>query len=148
MSEGHIITGVNVLSIKRWAERETFYSASAAAASASAFFSFFPFFCCFWGFSTTTPPSGASSWSVLRRGGQAWRTRIDGPALQDAKGEEQEELLAQKLAFCSVMFNLEESLEQDRERKAAILEELLDFTRQNLPAMSRTMVCDLVEMVG
>ena len=24
----------------------------------------------------------ASSWSVLWRGGQAWRTRIDGPALQ------------------------------------------------------------------
>ena len=56
--------------------------------------------------------------------------------------------MAQKLAFCSVRFNLEESLEHDRERKAAILEELLDFTRQNLPAMSRTMVCDLVEMVA
>jgi len=90
----------------------------------------------------------ASSWSVLWRGGQAWRTRIDGPALQDAKGEEQEELLAQKLAFCSVRFNLQESVEHDRERKAAILEELLDFTRQNLPAMSRTMVCDLLEMVA
>jgi len=55
----------------------------------------------------------ASSWSVLWRGGQAWRTRIDGPALQDVKGEEQEELLAQKLAFCSVTFNFGESQEQD-----------------------------------
>jgi len=89
----------------------------------------------------------ASSWSVLWRGGQAWRTRIDGPALQDVKGEEQEELLAQKLAFCSVTFNFAESLEQDRDRKTATLEELLDFIRQNFPTLSRALICDLVEMV-
>ena len=108
----------------------------------------------------------ASSWSVLWRGGEAWRTRIDGPALQvskpplnvkltkvfppqDVKGEEQEELLAQKLAFCSVTFNLRSEIqEQDSwDRKTATLEELLDFIRQNFPTLSRALICDLVEMV-
>jgi len=89
----------------------------------------------------------ASSWSVLWRGGQAWRTRIDGPALQDVKGEEQEELLAEKLAFCSVALNFAESPEEDRDRKTATLEELLDFIRQNFPTLSRALICDLVEMV-
>ena len=57
--------------------------------------------------------------------------------------------MAEKLAFCSVTSNFpEQSLEQDRwNRKTATLEELLDFVRQNFTALSRTVICDLVEMV-
>ena len=55
--------------------------------------------------------------------------------------------MAEKLAFCSVALNFAGSLEEDRDRKTATLEELLDFIRQNFPTLSRALICDLVEMV-
>ena len=69
-------------------------------------------------------------------------------SMQDVKGEEQEELLAQKLALCSVAFTFAaDTLEQDNDRKTATLEELLDFTRQNFTTLSSALICDFVEMV-
>ena len=55
--------------------------------------------------------------------------------------------MAEKLAFCSVALNFAESPEEDRDRKTATLEELLDFIRQNFPTLSRALICDFVEMV-
>ena len=55
--------------------------------------------------------------------------------------------MAEKLAFCSVSLDFAESLEQDRDRKTATLEELLDFIRQNFSTLTRPLICDLVEMV-
>ena len=70
--------------------------------------------------------------------------------MEDVGEEEQEELLARKLALCSVLFPFpgKEEEERDRRRKAATLEELADFAREQLESISRSMLADMVEMVG
>jgi len=96
----------------------------------------------------------SSSWAGIWRGGQAWRNRLEGPALQDLHDvEEQEELLTRKLALCSVTYNFSCSTtskeeEKDREKKTATLEELLDFAQLHFQRLSRAVLSDLVEMVA
>jgi len=88
-------------------------------------------------------------WSYWESG-KEWRKRLDGPALINVPTGEQEDYLARKLDFCSIIFDFEKSPRDESEIiiKEATLEDICDFISTSGTAVSGSMQVDIMDMVA
>jgi len=94
---------------------------------------------------------GWSPWASLSYSTPQWRQVLDGPALTDVDSVELEDLLAKKLAKCTVLHDFssqEVQKKRDINQKTAQLEEILDFLTEHFSDCRKSMLIDIVIMVS
>jgi len=96
--------------------------------------------------------SSGKSWSNIWFGSDDdnWKKRLGGPSVLSVSLDEQSDLLARKFDLCSVIYNLQELNEGEKESdiKTATLEELLDLVENHFSLFDDTVLVDIVNMVN
>jgi len=90
------------------------------------------------------------SWSYRGSGSyKEWKSKLDGPALEDVPLEELDDYLARKLDWCSIVFDIENAGDNDKDiaTKEATLEDICDYVTRKGSVLNGSMQVDIIEMV-